>query len=114
VRIALKKINDQRTRFRGTYERAGSKANWHGYSTETILLKNIIDEEGNVLTDHLWFNYTKSFEDLGALQRGDVIEFEARVTRYTKGYVNRRAKINDQKSDFKLSRPTKVRRVISQ
>lgn len=102
---------ETRAKFVGSFERMGSKPNWHGYAAETILLRNVRDEAGKVVTAHLWFNYTGSFRSLGKLNAGDVIEFEARVTDYVKGYVNYRARIDRRKTDYKLSRPTKVRRV---
>ena len=109
MRTGLKKINDVRKKFQGVYQREGKKINWKGYSETTILLKDIRDETGNVVTDHLWFTMTKGFEALGALTTGDVIEFEARVTDYKKGYVNRSIKVNQRSVDYKLSRPTKMR-----
>jgi hypothetical protein len=109
MRSSLKKIKDVRAKFRGTFERLGSKINWNGYSEKTILLRNVCDEDGNIVTDHLWFNQTKAFEALGFLTEGDTIEFEARVTDYVKGYVNTRASINNRKVDYKLSRPTKMK-----
>ena len=111
MRTGLKKINDVRKKFQGVYQREGKKINWKGYSETTILLKDIRDEEGKVVTDHLWFTMTKGFEALGTLNAGDVIEFEARVTDYRKGYVNRRINVKQRSVDYKLSRPTKLRGV---
>lgn len=109
MRDGLKKELGNRKKFKGTFIRTGRKTGFRGYSQETILLKDIIDlESGNPVTDHLWLNFTKSFE-LANIQEGMTIEFEARVKTYTKGYVNSRYKIDQRKKDFKLSHPTKFR-----
>ncbi|HTF20134.1 MAG TPA: hypothetical protein VK658_18820 [Chryseolinea sp.] len=113
MRTTLKKLDQVRKKFRGVFQREGKKTNWHGYGEPTILLRSITDDAGKVVTDHLWFNKTKSFDALGRLDQGDVIEFEARITPYRKGYVNRRGKIDESSTDYKLSRPTKLRIVRS-
>jgi hypothetical protein len=109
VRAELKKIDNQRTRFSGIFQRKGKKKNYLGYSEETILLNEIKDEKGNVVTDHIWFNLTKAFDSLGQLQQGDVIEFEARVSGYTKGYMYKGIHLGRKEKDFKLSRPTQIK-----
>ncbi len=109
MRRALAKTENERRKFSATFIRLGSKVNYHGYSEETILLKEVTDLENNkVVTDHIWFSYTKSFQGV-PLNEGARVEFEARVKAYTKGYVNRRYGINQTKKDFKLSHPTKVK-----
>lgn len=108
MRKILAKNEGERKRFRGVFVKMGKKTNYKGYSEDTVLLKNIISIETNErVTDHLWFNLTKAFEAL-ALHEGTVLEFDARVKQYKKGYVNPRIKINHQKTDFKLSHPTKI------
>ena len=76
----------------------------------TVLLVDVRDSDGNPVTDHLWFNYTKGFASLGDLQEGDVIRFDARVRPYIKGYVNQREYIDEREVDYKLAYPTKVAR----
>ena len=99
----------QRKKFRAVFTRFGKKVNYNGYSDTTILLTNIIDTETNSLvTDHHWFAYTKGFEKI-QLKEGVMIEFEARVKMYKKGYVNRALLINKRQSDYKLSHPTHIR-----
>jgi hypothetical protein len=110
MRQELKKIDEQRALFRGAFSKYGLKSGYRGYSTETILLVNIRDDNGNLICDHLWFNMTKGFEQLGMLKEGDIVQFEARVKKYRKGYVNRRAGIDQSMFDYKLSHPTKIGR----
>jgi len=101
----------QRKKFRAVFTRFGKKVNYSGYTDTTILLNNIIDTETNLAaTDHHWFAYTKGFEE-AQLKEGDLIEFEARVKIYKKGYVNRKLAINNRQSDYKLSHPTHIQKI---
>lgn len=107
MREDLKIIKNVRDRFSGTFERFGTKKNYHGYAISTILLKDIKDKLGKIISDHLWFNHTKGFENLGSLNEGDIVFFDARVTPYIKGYVNNREGIDNREVDYRLSHPTK-------
>lgn len=111
MRTELQKIELQRLTFTGTFERYGTKTNYHGYPEKTILLKDIRNGSDRVLCDHIWFSLTKQFDALGTLQPGDRVQFDARVRDYTKGYVNRRKDIYELEIDYKLSHPTKVQKV---
>lgn len=109
ARVGLKKDLGIRKKFKGTFVRTGRKAGFNGYSQETLLFKNIIDlESGTLVADHAWFNFTKGCED-AEIKEGIMVEFEARIKEYKKGYVNSKFKINKQKTDYKLSHPTKIR-----
>jgi hypothetical protein len=113
MRKELSKIKEIRKRFTGTFVRFGEKKDWNGYNQRTLLLQKVAGVDSpEILTDHLWFTYSKAFEDLGFLKEGDTIEFDARVKEYVKGYVNRLGKIDQRRNDFKLSHPTKVKRVL--
>jgi len=111
MRTALKKIEEQREAFTGVFSKYGLKTNFRGPSTETLLLVHIRDQQGQLIGDHLWFNLTKGFEQLGQLKPGDPIRFEARVKKYKKGYINRQAGIDQSKFDYKLSHPTRIERI---
>jgi hypothetical protein len=108
MRTVLKKIDTERNSFTGTFSKYGLKTNYKGPSTETILLTQITDSEGKFICDHLWFNLTKGFENIGTLKKGDRIRFDARVKKYEKGFVNRKAGIDQRTSDYKLSHPTRI------
>jgi hypothetical protein len=110
MRQKLKKINGQREKFIGIFERFGTKINYKGFPESTILLKNIKNLSEKKIADHLWFNYTKQFQKLDNLKQGDIIEFEARVKQYVKGYVNYREWIDNREIDYKLSYPTKIKK----
>ncbi len=107
--LAAEKGN--RKKFKATFNRLGKKTNFNGFPEDTILLKNVVDLETNqIVTDHIWFNYTKGFEKI-SLKEGTQIEFEARIKEYKKGYVNKSLKINNRKTDYKLSHPTKITKI---
>lgn len=104
--------NGKRKKFKAAFVRLGKKVNYKGYREETILLKNIVDIETNcVMADHIWFSYTKGFESV-SLAEGTILEFEARVKEYSKGYVRKDLNIDKRTTDYKLSHPTKIRKVV--
>lgn len=111
MREALAPHHLRRMTFTGTFVRVGTKPGWKGKVQQTLLLRDIKDDAGNVLTDHLWFNMTREFAAL-ELQEGDEVKFDARVRRYWKGYLGHR-EIYDKppQVDYKLSHPTQVRKV---
>jgi hypothetical protein len=103
-------LNDVRATFRGTFVRYGTKKGWKGYPEKTILLKEIKDATGKIVTDHLWFNCTVGFNKL-ILNEGDAVEFNARVKDYIKGYRGYREEVyKPVEVDYRLSHPTKIRK----
>lgn len=111
MRKELKQIgSEERQLFTATFERFGIKNGYVG-PTQTVLLVNIMDASGKILTDHLWFNMTKGFRNLN-LQKGDRVSFMGRVKKYEKGYFGRREDVYVPHSvDYKISRPTKVKKL---
>jgi hypothetical protein len=108
MRNALASDNGERKKFHAAFSRFGKKVNYQGYSDRTVLLVNIIDAETNMMvTDHVWFSYTKGFEKLN-LKPGLHVAFEARIKGYKKGYVNKKYNINNSKLDYKLNNPTRI------
>ncbi|HRI79242.1 MAG TPA: hypothetical protein PLR06_06875 [Cyclobacteriaceae bacterium] len=108
MRLRLSSLEGQRKIFRATFSKFGKKINYKGYSESTLLLTDVVESETNTrLTDHVWFSYTRGFEDAG-IKEGDTLEFEARVKEYKKGYANKKYNINNKTADFKLSHPTKI------
>lgn len=113
MRHQLRGINNVRGKFSGVFVRYGKKT-FKAHETTTLLFRNITAlDTGRFMTDHLWFNLTTGFSELGELAPGDVVKFEARVTRYVKGYRGFRNDVDDRpvEVDYKLSHPTKVSRV---
>ena len=111
MRTRLASRLTERGTFRGTVHRFGTKPGWKGRELRTILLVEVTDDTGAVVADHLWVNDTKALAAL-ALQPGEVVEFQARVTVYTKGYQGRREGVHKPvQRDYRLERPTRVRRM---
>lgn len=106
-RKELQKREGARFRCRATVERFGTKASFRGPPVPTILLRNIADvASGTLLSDHLWFTCGKWSAGLAV---GDIVEFDARVGDYIKGYQGRREDVFAPVTrDWKLARPTKV------
>jgi hypothetical protein len=111
MRKQLAKLDGVRGTFTGTVVRFGSKTSY-GYTVRTLLLVNVRDLTDNPITDHLWFNLTKGFAALNLLP-GDVVQFDARVKPYTKGYQGHREDVFDcpVQQDYKLSHPTKLKKL---
>jgi len=109
MRAKLQAIgNDHRETFTGEFIRFGEKRGWKGNTELTVLLSNIKDKNGQLITDHLWFNYTKGFKQL-CMNPGDIIQFNGRVQGYMKGYQGRDDYVlTSSSTDYKLSHPTKM------
>lgn len=108
MRKALKQLNGERRRFSGVFVRFGEKPGWKGKTLTTVLLKDIKDASGKIVSDHLWFSLTKEFEKL-VLKEGTRIAFDARVKQYYKGYQGYREDVDKPvERDFRLANPTKV------
>jgi hypothetical protein len=101
IRQKLKAIDGERRSFVATFERLGRKAGYNGQDF-TVILTNVRLSSGEAVTGHLWFNYTKGFQDL-YLVKGDRVSFDARATAYTKG--------SHGTIDYKLSHPTKIKKI---
>ena len=112
MREQLAYLGARRTRFTGTLKRYGMKTGWQGRVEETVLLVEVKDHHGVVVADHLWFNLTKGFDELD-LKPGDVVEFDARVMPYLKGYKGNREDedLPPIERDYRLSYPTKFEKV---
>jgi hypothetical protein len=110
MRKNLAPKNGVRTRFIGVVDRFGARSNWNGFPEETVCLKDVKFLDGKEATDHIWFVVGKRIKSLD-LAENDVVEFEARVKKYIKGYVNWRHGIDNRELDFKLSNPTKLKKL---
>jgi hypothetical protein len=110
MRFKLAQYKGQRRRFEGTFERFGIKSGYKGPEKTLVLLnvKDVYTRED--VCDHLWFTVGVQLDRLG-LKEGDVIRFDARVTRYLKGYVHRGE--DSREIDYRLSFPTKFLKVNS-
>lgn len=111
MRTKLGEQEGERKKFRAIFKRIGKKTTYTGYREDTILLHDV--READTLTpiaDHVWFSYTKGFEKIN-LTENCVIEFEARVKSYRKGYINKSLGLTNRASDYKLSHPTRIKKI---
>lgn len=81
-----------------------------GHAKITMVLTDIYligddDENLSLVTDHLWFNLTKGFMDLGVLKEGEVLSFNGRVSTYQK---KANSPGHNKMIEFKLERPTRI------
>lgn len=87
MRKKLKQLGSQkRHTFIGRFERVGYKKSYRYYQPTLLLTQVALSETGELITDHLWLNYTKGFLALGELLTGDLLQFDGRVASYVKGY----------------------------
>lgn len=109
MRKELKQMTGVRATFSATFKRFGWKRDY-GRDKKTLLLVDIADENGQRLTDHVWFSLTKGFEAFD-LKPGDRLRFDARVKPYEAGYRGQwweQALENPPRIDYKLSHPTRI------
>lgn len=108
MRKELGKIAGERTRFTATISRIGKKNNFRGAPSETVLFTDVRDEQGTLLTGHIWFTIGKQLSCVYQ-HIGRRVSFTARVASYTKGYKGRGLELlKPKEEDFRLSHPTDV------
>ncbi len=111
MREKLAHREGKRTRFGASVEQFGQKPGWKGRSEQTMLLRDVRElQSGERVADHLWFTYTKRWQDAD-VSPGNKVEFDARVKAYECGYQGRRWKArvnNPPRVDFKLAYPTQI------
>lgn len=114
-RKQLRKMNGERTTFCATFARYGTKPGYMGRSQRTMLLRKVRRADtSEIVCDHVWFTVGKRLAALGDLEKGNIVEFDARVSSYKKGYRGRRIEAmieNPQRFDYKLSNPTRMHKI---
>jgi hypothetical protein len=101
MRTKLQEIDGQRVRFKAKVLKFGTR---RVLQIPTVLLERvIIADSGEMATDHVWLSARNI---LGTIQPGSIVEFDARVRPYEKGYFNPRKGINNRRIDYELVYPT--------
>ncbi len=91
LRRRLMIINNKKgKKFFARIDKRSKRKDEKGKLIDTLLLKNVYDENYTFVTDHFWLDYDERFS---YFQRNDVIFFTADVVSYTK---------NNKKDDYKL------------
>src|SRR5688572_6671571 len=100
MRTELGKIVGERRRFRAVVEDFGVGRS--SQRRETVLLVDVrrTDDLETVVADHLWLKKGGQFKGVAI---GDVIEFDAEVQAYEKGYANFRLGIDETTVDYRLT-----------
>lgn len=84
MRAILQKIENRVGIFTGVFKRCGITLNQSFPVKTTYLLIDIKDTTGKIVADHLWFIMDRCFKLIGNLQKGDLLQFKAKVVRYKK------------------------------
>lgn len=107
MREVLHFLEGKRLKFQGVVKRIGTRSSFKGPDLETILVKNItLADRDTVICDHVWLTKRKRLAEVKA---GDIIQFEARVGKYLKGYKGHRFDVyKPTQIDYRLDRPSKV------
>lgn len=112
VRKLLKSMGtDKRYTFTAIVERFSLKNGFRNLPLRTILLTNVRHEE-KLVADHVWLTCGRRIYS-AILIPGDLIQFDARIKEYEKGYKGRREDVYKPISrDYCLSYPTKIKVLI--
>lgn len=101
MREKLEEIgSEKRFEYTSTFQKFGIKSGYKS-SLPTFIVTNVKDNNGRLITDHLWLNFTTVFNQFGWLQPGDIVKFSGRVDTYYKGY-------HKNQLDYRLTYPSKV------
>lgn len=109
MRIKLAPMAGQLHLFFATFRRYGSRWGWHGNAGSTVLLENVLSAEGSLLTNHIWFEDSRPFEDVQPAP-GDQVVFYAEVHPYIKGYrgADRHNSVRSPAVDYAFARVADV------
>lgn len=111
MREELAKRNGRRGKFTAIFVRYGSRSAFRGPPKVTLLFREVHDEAGSIVTDHLWFSECQGWKRL-VLAGGEKVAFTASVRGYIKGYFGRREEAREAcppSPDYKLSWPKEIR-----
>lgn len=86
MRNELRAYEGQRMVFTGVVCRIGSRRPFRGSRKKlsTILLRDVKNEEGEIITDHIWLDLTPPFVVVHP-RYGDIIKFTGVVESYVRG-----------------------------
>jgi len=88
MRTELQSLEGRKVQFVATFVKYGTYRS-NGVVGRSILLQNLKTVSGQLLSDHIWINYTAGFDAIGELLKGDNVRFTAIVKTYLKGYFGR-------------------------
>jgi hypothetical protein len=103
----IKKIKKERKNFIGIFENHYIEDDFFGNKIHKIVFSNVTDSDGNLIKDRQEFIYSNDFIK-NSLNIGDIVYFDARIVKDTKGYLGSRKNINNDNLEIRLLRPTKI------
>ena len=111
MREELKKLVGVRGRFTAKVERFGEKSVM-GRTLKTILFRDVKDDSGMIVAEHLWFPVRKNMAS-AQLAVGDFVSLNGTVAKYKKGYKGNNLEIAGRpiKTDYCLKYPAKVQKI---
>ena len=116
MRTNLKKLGfDEPHTYIATFSHTSTRRDDMDWLQETVLLTDVYRADTmEFMTDHLWFDYTFGFRDV-KLQKGDRIQFEAKVESYERGYKGYYDGLYPPITiDYKLSSPKHIIKLDSE
>lgn len=87
-------VKEENLKYIGVFIRYGSMYEY-GIKFTTVLIRDI-ESNGETVADHQWFRINEGFENL-QLQNGDIIEFNADVSAYVKGYLGKNKQLKKER-----------------
>ncbi len=107
MRKELKKIMPTgRQIFTAVVGRIGVKNNYHGFPEETLILHNLKNTEGKILTDHIWVNKSKNttilFDIASQGLTNQIVTFSGRVMKYTKTDIYDGMNFRSKRIDYSI------------
>lgn len=109
MRTGLRQHEGQRQTYTAKFQRYGKKASFRGPPVLTLLMHDVRDARGEIVTGHIWFTMCKAWADV---RPGDWVQFTASVKRYEKGYRGRNEFDDGEPAvvvDYKLAFPADVK-----
>ena len=103
----IKKIIKERKKFSGIFEGDFIENDFFGNQIRKITFSNITDDNGLLIKDKQQFIYSNNFIK-NDLKIGDLVYFNARIIKDTKGYLGSQKNINKDELEINLIRPTKI------
>jgi hypothetical protein len=100
----IKKISKDRKNFLAIFEGSFIENDYFGNQIKKIVFSNITDNNGQLIKDKQEFVFSGNFD----LSIGDHVQFDARITKNTKGYLGSRKDIDQDELEIKLVRLTKI------
>lgn len=104
MREKLQERDGRRGTFTATFSRFGTKAAYKGPPIITLLFIDVRDSTEKTVADHIWFKTALCWQRAD-LKPGELVQFDARVRAYWKGY---QGDDEGRTKDYGLSFPNNV------